>query len=459
MANVDVRLDNIKDLGVCLDDLGVSGLAQIDAESRHYVRGRSLMQRYRQWLEQPGAKRSNRFQGVLLSVNLISRIGRECPDRESASAYFGVPESAFERRPARGEYAAWRRTRARSANRQRRRRDLRIRLVNACRLRQDWALVFATLTYAPGQYDAVFGPGSKAFQAYVRQIKRLSPLGADYCAVVERGAETGRLHIHCLWFLRSLPDAWRSDPCRFEGDTRRELAVPSATLWPHGLSNHISIRFSRTDYYGRLGHRWPWRINADGVRERFPLGGPERISAYMSKYMIKAQDEEKLRWRTRMTRGLGLENLEQALARNPDTIRTALVCREPLARMLPKGERLSPQMWRQASWRVLRKKRRDGSSNEKKSFVSALRRWRTALPDLCETPVRGRPYSERMTDWTRIRFIQESFGRATRRWGASSPSTREESREIISDWFERLMFQKRPLYEGWLITYNEEILI
>ena len=84
--------------------------------------------------------------------------------------------------------------------------------------KEGWAVVFNTLTVEPEYYDDVFRTGSNLWRNYIRTIDRAvakSIFGSyrqrdgsdyfNYCAIVEHGSDTGRLHIHCIMSMRKLP--------------------------------------------------------------------------------------------------------------------------------------------------------------------------------------------------------------------------------------------------------------
>jgi len=84
---------------------------------------------------------------------------------------------------------------------------------------EGWFIVFNTLTVSNYYLSKVFGnKDAKEFELYIRSLDRLFAKAAygsvraakdkeyhSYFAVVERGSETGRLHIHCIHIFKSLP--------------------------------------------------------------------------------------------------------------------------------------------------------------------------------------------------------------------------------------------------------------
>jgi len=179
-------------------------------------------------------------------------------------------------------------------------------------LRAKSFMLFDTLTVAPGEYYKVFHRESTAFQTYLRKVKALTT-NHEYFAVVEEGAQYGRLHIHVLHFMDTLPPH-ATDPNygRIIPD-RRELTAFKA-LWPYGFSSPLMVRYSPLDAYGSAGYRWPYDTR---TKKAYTIGSPQRISSYMTKYITKSYSSKKREtylWRIRKTHGLGLKLLAELLS-------------------------------------------------------------------------------------------------------------------------------------------------
>lgn len=174
----------------------------------------------------------------------------------------------------------------------------------AYRTQQGWFMVFDTLTVEPHSYYKVFSQGSKAWQQYLRAVKRSSTGQHTYFACVEEGGKTSRLHIHCLHFFERLPLKAKDPNFGRQVPSQRELPCLKP-LWEHGFSSPIMVRYSPADAWGRANYRWPYdtRTN-DALRVKSPLA----LAAYMSKYISKSYisaKRDQYQWRTRKTQNLG----------------------------------------------------------------------------------------------------------------------------------------------------------
>lgn len=177
-------------------------------------------------------------------------------------------------------------------------------------VRSGWFVVFNTLTVRPSEEALVFCSGSTAWTDYVRTVARCSPLGHKYFCVVERGASTGRLHIHVVHLLRSLPIG-SSDPNYGSSLCRREISA-FKRLWKFGFSSPIAVRFNHHDAFGSIGWRWPM---LSGTTLPVLNSVPGQLASYLGSYLGKGNILEKggYIWRTRMSRSLGLETLRKVV--------------------------------------------------------------------------------------------------------------------------------------------------
>lgn len=156
------------------------------------------------------------------------------------------------------------------------------------------APVFWTLTVDP-DWEHIIAKGRTEFALWLRKVRRRFG-DFEYCCVVERGEETGRLHYHCLFLFHDLQ---ATDPNAYKaGGSRREIPEMRG-FWPYGLSNPVAVRFNPADYYGSLGWRWP--IGAD-------TGNIEAVATYMAGYITQFKGDIN-GCRTKCTRKFGLKSL------------------------------------------------------------------------------------------------------------------------------------------------------
>ena len=207
--------------------------------------------------------------------------------------------------------------RFRDATRVGRRAELEYRLLVELRLRlaQGWFLVFDTLTVHPDCYRQVFSLGSQCWRDYIQRWRRAvggRPFHRHFC-VVERGSKTGRLHLHCLHFVRRLPRGCSDPNLGADVPHHREIAALKR-YWRFGFSAPIAVRLGpKWDAFSRLGWRWP--VERVG-RRWLPVssGGPERVAGYLVKYVVKAYESfRRVPWRTKMSNGLGLTEISPHL--------------------------------------------------------------------------------------------------------------------------------------------------
>jgi len=199
----------------------------------------------------------------------------------------------------------------------------------AYRAAQGWAMVFNTLTVNRHAYLKVFGEDSREFRAYIDAVDRACAQSAygsvrlakgkdyhSYFAVVEEGSLHGRLHIHVLHFIKTLPEGCvdpnlgRRAPSRWELDLFRRW-------WPHGHSSPLTVRYSAQDYYGRAGYRWPLDKKTG---QPFKSGSPQRVAGYVSKYILKSyasQKRSEYLWRVRKKQRLGRQLLSTLMRHLP----------------------------------------------------------------------------------------------------------------------------------------------
>jgi len=213
------------------------------------------------------------------------------------------------------------------------------------RVMQGWFVVFNTLTVDNQNHEEVFGgENSTSWSNYVRSLDRsvgiklhnswrnavkFRKAGSEfhsYFSVVERGSKSGRLHIHCLHFLKALPQGC-SDPNAGSGLPYRREIEYLKSFWSFGESHPIAVRFNNSDAYGNLYWRWPVKSEkVEGSNYRKPLDTPieckppAAVVFYVGKYLTKEYDKplqkEVSKWRTKLNRNLG-RSLPQAIINHP----------------------------------------------------------------------------------------------------------------------------------------------
>lgn len=189
--------------------------------------------------------------------------------------------------------------------------------------------VFVTLTVAPSDYLEVFRKGSVCWKNYVRRVTRavgesggLSRDVADkadihrYFAVVEHGGQTGRLHIHVVHFVKWLPLGMRDPNGGRAVPDRRELSRWRG-FWPHGFVTALPVRVGGGDVYARRGWRWPVVEVGRGDFVAYRSAGHVGTARYIGKYLSKQGYERSDRWRTRISRNLGLMRLSAQMKERP----------------------------------------------------------------------------------------------------------------------------------------------
>lgn len=202
----------------------------------------------------------------------------------------------------------------------------RLRLEVLQRVNEGWYLIFDTLTVEPRYEKVVFGKGSTAWSDYIRSFTRYLSIESDgswrkslvkqkvegknhyYFSVVEEGNVSGKLHIHVLHMVKSLPKG-ASDPSagRPHLSYRREISF-FKHFWKYGHSHPLPARFNNSDVYAKLGWLWPMsRDKVTGKLSDIKCGSGGAIVGYIGKYLTKSYvpRKEGLAWRVRMTRNLG----------------------------------------------------------------------------------------------------------------------------------------------------------
>lgn len=196
---------------------------------------------------------------------------------------------------------------------------MKLEMTNAFNM--GWYIIFNTVTVDPENYSTVFEKGSDVWRKYINKIKRdvgnttkngiktkLYKNYFNYAAVIEEGESTGRLHIHCLLFLKELIPV--KDPNYGLHPPRRREIDEYCDYWEYGHCQFIPIRFSNSDPYGKRGWTWP----IDEIGQPIPSSSIEKIASYMTKYILKSVDNKgDASWRTKTSRNMGTLKIKTTL--------------------------------------------------------------------------------------------------------------------------------------------------
>lgn len=236
----------------------------------------------------------------------------------------------------------------------------------AHKTKEGWYLIFNTLTVRQQSYFRVFNKSSTEFKNYVRNFERRiteaytgtrNTTSGDqtehchsYCAVVEEGSRTGRLHIHVIHACRTLPLGCVDPNTGLQRPTLRELSKLKG-LWSHGYSSPIAVRYSPIDAYGKIGWRWP--LDKDGLP--LQIKSPLATAGYMAKYIGKSYNSEKrskLLWRVRKNHGHGQQLLLRMLETLSSEALTLLATDSTIALKL-NNEMIPPKLQRLLALKTL----------------------------------------------------------------------------------------------------------
>ena len=185
--------------------------------------------------------------------------------------------------------------------------------------RDGWYVVFDTLTYDPSRYDdEEFGKEVFKWIKKLRQRVGVAYFGSDdaikghysseffrYCLVFEQH-KSGRLHAHCIYFMRDLPlGTSYADPNEKNRSRPNRLQPVGFPRPEFGFSNPIAVRFDGRDVWARLG--WSWPLDKTGV-PRAP-SSPVALARYLTKYISKERGVA----RCRMSQNFGIQSLTNRL--------------------------------------------------------------------------------------------------------------------------------------------------
>lgn len=196
---------------------------------------------------------------------------------------------------------------------------------------QQWFPFFVTLTVDPSRCNdakAMWKDGSE-FQQYIRRVARIAAKahgtpsaiknGASarqfvrYCGVIEHGSSRDHHHLHCLLWMRAIPDEWKRDPNYGILDPKHRIndwCRPLTREW------HLSqFGIGRAKYFRHEGDVWSqmgWTLPFDQKKQRtIRVAAPEAAGTYIGKYL----DKEIRAWthRVKATHQIGMTRLKSYL--------------------------------------------------------------------------------------------------------------------------------------------------
>lgn len=185
--------------------------------------------------------------------------------------------------------------------------------------RDGWYVVFDTLTYDPSRFDdekfrkQVFlwikklrmRVGAACYGSYSAVTGHYTSDFFRYCLVFEQH-KSGRLHAHCIYFMRDLPVGTSyADPNEKNRSRPNRLQPVGFPRPDFGFSNPIAVRFDGRDVWARLG--WSWPLDKTGV-PRAP-SSPVALARYLTKYISKERGVA----RCRMSQNFGILSLVKRL--------------------------------------------------------------------------------------------------------------------------------------------------
>ncbi|WP_419633846.1 rolling circle replication-associated protein [Thiolapillus sp.] len=203
--------------------------------------------------------------------------------------------------------------------------------------RDGWFVVFDTLTYDPARYKNM--DFVKLVTNWFKMLRHRvckacygvkdSPQGvvsSDYFrySVVFEHHKDGRLHAHCLYHMKKLPDGTSyADPNQRCLNQPKRLQPVDFPRPEFGFSNPIAVRNDAHDAFSRLG--WSWPLDKSG-QPRKP-SAPLALARYLSKYMSKETGV----CRCRMSQNYGLKGL--MIEFKMMTLPELFTCHEDASRM------------------------------------------------------------------------------------------------------------------------------
>jgi len=185
--------------------------------------------------------------------------------------------------------------------------------------RDDWYVVFDTLTYDPSRFNddefrleivkwikkLRYQVGMRVYGTKANVRKNVTADYFRYCLVFEHH-KSGRLHAHAIYFMRDLPVGTQYVDPNEKNRARPNRLQPVGFPRPHfGFSNPIAVRFAGYDVWGQLG--WSWPLDKTGVPRK--PSSPVALARYLTKYISKERGTS----RCRMSQNFGIQSLVSRL--------------------------------------------------------------------------------------------------------------------------------------------------
>lgn len=135
-----------------------------------------------------------------------------------------------------------------------------------------------------------------------------------YFACIEHGQSGEHPHIHCLFFLKGIPDGWKHDP-NYGNRFNLLFDIPAASaLWEYGEQKETKGLFVTGSWFAE---NWETPVKyEDGKFREITVGNPAIVAGYIGKYMGKGAQ---IKWtngkyhRVRATKSLGMDKIRLAL--------------------------------------------------------------------------------------------------------------------------------------------------
>lgn len=202
------------------------------------------------------------------------------------------------------------------------RRRIHLHILGA--LERQELILFVTLTVRPEDQNRVFD-STKPWRDWIQKARRaVQKRNAElrYVAAMEKGTK-GTPHIHAIMSAAQLPEHTTRDPMRHAIDPRWE--VLPIEPWPYGFEQTRPYRVSRSDPWGKMGHRWPLDRQAHKTGRLQPMQPMPAAAAscYLAKYLVKEQGEAK--WQIKATHRMGMRRIHRLLQQSRTARRLILL--------------------------------------------------------------------------------------------------------------------------------------